>query len=74
MNRQSNIEYVPFEKKVIDYVDEAHYSLVPRKRIMTDYKDEVRVDIVPREVSVTDYYAVEHIRRYIPEIIPMKAT
>ena len=56
----------------MDYVDEIHYSVVPRKRIISDYRDQVRVDYVPREVSVTDYYAVEHVRKYIPQIIPVK--
>lgn len=32
------------------------------------------MDIVPREVISTDYYAVEHIRRYIPQIIPESYT
>jgi hypothetical protein len=55
---------------VIDYVDETKYSLVPKKRKIIDYRDFVRVDVVPREVVSTDYYAVEHIRSYIPQVIP----
>jgi hypothetical protein len=57
---------------VIDYVDETKYSLVPKKRKIIDYRDFVRVDVVPREVVSTDYYAVEHIRSYIPQVIPEK--
>ena len=34
----SQIEYVPVEKKVIDYVDQKRYELVPRKRRVTDYR------------------------------------
>ena len=45
---------------------------MPRKRRVTDYKEFVRVDVVPREVTTTDYYAVEHVRQYVPQIIPEK--
>lgn len=65
---------MPVEKKVVDYVDEPRYSLKPRKRMVTDYKDIVKVDIVPREVVETDYYAIEHIRSYIPQVIPESRT
>lgn len=67
---ESRIEYVPVQKKVVDYVDEPRYSIVPKKKTITDYREIVKVDIVPREVVMTDYYAVEHIRHYIPQIIP----
>lgn len=39
----SRIEYVPFEKKVVDYADEKRYSLIPKKKVITDYREQVRV-------------------------------
>lgn len=39
---------------------------------MTEYKDFLKVDMVPREVTETDYYAVEHVRYYVPQVIPEK--
>lgn len=65
---------MPVEKKVVDYVDEKKYSIVPKTRKIVEYKDFVRVDFVPREVISTDYYAVEHIRSYIPQVVPEKYT
>lgn len=40
--------------------------------MITDYRDIIRVETVPREVVTTDYYAVEHIRSYVPQVIPEK--
>ena len=69
---ESRIEYVPFEKKVIEYKDEARVERVPKTRKVTEYREEVRIEEVPREVTITDYYAIEYLRQYIPQYIPEK--
>ena len=69
---ESRIEYVPFEKKVVEYKDEARVERVPKKRTVTEYREEKVVEEVPREVTVTDYYAVEYLRQYIPQYVPEK--
>ena len=69
---ESRIEYVPFEKKIIEYKDEARVERVPKKRTVTEYREEKRIEEVPREVTITDYYAVEYLRQYIPQYIPEK--
>ena len=69
---ESRIEYVPFEKKIVEYKDEARVERVPKKRTVTEYREEKVVEEVPREVTVTDYYAVEYLRQYIPQYIPEK--
>ena len=35
---ESRIEYVPFEKKVVEYKDEARVERVPKKRTVTEYR------------------------------------
>ena len=55
---ESRIEYVPFEKKVMDYRDEVVVDRVPVTRTVTEYREERHIDKVPREVVKTDYYAV----------------
>jgi hypothetical protein len=69
---ESRIEYVPFEKKVVDYRDEVIIEQRPITRTVTEYREEKRIENVPREVVKTDYYAVEYLRQYIPQYIPEK--
>jgi hypothetical protein len=69
---ESRIEYVPFEKKVIEYKDEVRVERIPKTRKVTEYREEKRIETVPREVTKTDYYAVEYLRQYIPQYIPEK--
>lgn len=69
---ESRIEYVPFEKKVLEYKDQAKVERVPKKVKRVEYKEERKVETIPREVTVTDYYAVEYLRQYIPQYVPEK--
>ncbi len=69
---ESRIEYVPFEKKVIEYKDEVRVERVPKTRKVVEYREEKRIETVPREVTKTDYYAVEYLRQYIPQYVPEK--
>lgn len=69
---ESRIEYVPFEKKIIEYKDQAKVERVPRKVKKVEYREERKVETIPKEVTVTDYYAVEYLRQYIPQYVPEK--
>ena len=69
---ESRIEYVPFEKKILEYKDQAKVERVPKKVKRVEYKEEKKVETIPREVTVTDYYAVEYLRQYIPQYVPEK--
>ena len=69
---ESRIEYVPFEKKIVEYKDQAKVERVPKKVKKVEYKEERKVETIPREVTVTDYYAVEYLRQYIPQYVPEK--
>lgn len=69
---ESRIEYVPFEKKITEYVEQPRVERVPRTVKVQEFKEEVRFEEVPREVTITDYYAVEYLRQYIPQYIPEK--
>jgi len=69
---ESRIEYVPFEKKVIEYKDEAKIERVPKKVKKVEYREERKIETIPKEVTVTDYYAVEYLRQYIPQYVPEK--
>ncbi len=55
---ESRIEYVPFEKKIIEYKDQAKVERVPKKVKKIEYKEERKIESIPKEVTVTDYYAV----------------
>ena len=48
VRRESNIEYVPFERKVMDYKTEQRVERVPRTRTVTDYREEKREELIPR--------------------------
>lgn len=41
---ESRIEYVPFEKKIIEYRDEAKVERKPKTRKVTEYREEVRIE------------------------------
>ena len=69
---ESRIEYVPFEKKIIEYKDEAKVERVPKKVKKVEYREERKIETIPKEVTVTDYYAVEYLRQYIPQYVPEK--
>lgn len=69
---ESRIEYVPFEKKIIEYKDQAKVERVPKKIKKIEYREERTIETIPKEKIVTDYYAVEYLRQYIPQIIPEK--
>jgi hypothetical protein len=69
---ESRIEYVPFEKKIIEYKDQAKVERIPKKVKRVEYREERKVETIPREVTVTDYYAVEYLRQYIPQYVPEK--
>lgn len=67
---ESRIEYVPFEQKVIDYETREWIETIPKQRVVTEYQERRWTETVPREVTKIDYYAIEHIKKYIPEVIP----
>jgi hypothetical protein len=69
---ESRIEYVPFEKKIVEYKDQAKVERVPKKVKKIEYKEERKIETIPKEVTVTDYYAVEYLRQYIPQYVPEK--
>jgi hypothetical protein len=69
---ESRIEYVPFEKKIVEYKDQAKVERVPKKVKKVEYREERKIETIPKEVTVTDYYAVEYLRQYIPQYVPEK--
>lgn len=69
---ESRIEYVPFEKKIIEYKDQSKVERVPKKVKKIEYREERKIETIPKEVTVTDYYAVEYLRQYIPQYVPEK--
>lgn len=69
---ESRIEYVPFEKKIVEYKDQAKVERVPKKVKKVEYREERKIEQIPKEVTVTDYYAVEYLRQYIPQYVPEK--
>ena len=69
---ESRIEYVPFEKKIVEYKDQAKVERVPKKVKKVEYREERKIESIPKEVTVTDYYAVEYLRQYIPQYVPEK--
>jgi hypothetical protein len=70
---ESRIEYIPFEKKYIEYDQIEKVYSVPFEREIVEYEEVVHSERVPIERTVTDYYAVEtqveYIRREIEETI-----
>lgn len=70
---ESRIEYIPFEKKYIEYEQVEKVYQVPVETEVIEYEEVVRNERVPIERTITDYYAVEtqveYIRREIEETI-----
>lgn len=65
---ETRIEYVPFEKTVIEYEDVKEIEKVPRVRTIIEYEEVEKIKKVPREKKVTDYKAIEYITEYKPKI------
>ena len=70
---ESRIEYIPFEKKYVEYEKVEKIYQVPVETEVIEYEEVVRNERVPVERTITDYYAVEtqveYIRREIEETI-----
>jgi hypothetical protein len=70
---ESRIEYIPFEKKYVEYEQVEKVYQVPVEYEETEYEEVVRNERVPYERTITDYYAVEtqveYIRREVEETI-----
>ena len=66
----SRFEYVPYQKKVMDYEVREYTEMVPRQKTITEMQERRYMETVPREVISTDYYAVERVKQYVPQVIP----
>ena len=70
---ESRIEYIPFEKKYVEYEQVEKVYQVPVEYEEVEYEEVVRNERVPYERTVTDYYAVEtqveYIKREVEETI-----
>jgi hypothetical protein len=70
---ESRIEYVPFEKKYVEYEQVEKVYQVPYETEVIEYEEVVRNERIPVERTITDYYAVEtqveYIRREVEETI-----
>lgn len=66
---ESRIEYIPFEKKYIEYDQVEYIQRVPFERQIVEYEEVRRTERVPIERTITDYYAVETQIQYIPKEI-----
>ena len=62
---ESRIEYIPFEKKYIEYEQVEKVYQVPVEYEEVEYEEVVRNERVPYERTITDYYAVETQVEYI---------
>jgi hypothetical protein len=67
---ESRVNYVPYEKKVVEYENRSFVERVPVKRKVMQYEERRVVETVPREVVMQDYYAVEKRVQYYKEIVP----
>lgn len=66
---ESRIEYIPFEKKYIEYDRVERIERVPFEREIVEYEEVVHAERIPVERTITDYYAVETQIEYIPKEI-----
>jgi len=70
---ESRIEYIPFEKKYVEYEQVEKVYQVPVEYEEIEYEEVVRNERVPYERTITDYYAVEtqveYIKREVEETI-----
>lgn len=66
---ESRIEYIPFEKKYIEYDRVERIERVPFEREIVEYDEVVHTERIPIERTITDYYAVETQIEYIPKEI-----
>lgn len=66
---ESRIEYVPYEKKYIEYDQIERVEQIPVQRVITEYEEVRRSERVPIERVIQDYYAVEYQTEYIPRVI-----
>lgn len=70
---ESRIEYIPFEKKYVEYEQVERIYQVPVESEVIEYEEVVRNERIPQERTITDYYAVEtqveYIKREIEETI-----
>lgn len=55
---ESRIEYIPFEKKYIEYDRVERIEQVPYEQEIVEYEEIVHTERVPIERTITDYYAV----------------
>ena len=66
---ESRIEYIPFEKKYIEYDKVEKIQRIPYEREIVEYEEVVHNERIPVERTITDYYAVETQVEYIPKEI-----
>ena len=66
---ESRIEYIPFEKKYIEYDQVERIERIPYEREIVEYEEITRTERVPYERTIIDYYAVETQIQYIPREI-----
>lgn len=70
---ESRIEYIPFEKKYVEYEQVEKVYQVPYETEVIEYEEVVRNERIPVERTITDYYAietqVEYIKREVEETI-----
>ena len=70
---ESRIEYIPFEKKYVEYEEVEKVYQVPVEYEEVEYDEVVRNERVPYERTITDYYAVEtqveYIKREVEETV-----
>jgi hypothetical protein len=67
---ESRIEYIPFEQRVTDYEIREWTERIPHQRTIIEYQERRYIETVPREVTKVDYYAIEHLKQYVPQVIP----
>ena len=66
---ESRIEYIPFEKKYVEYEQVEKVYQIPIETEVLEYEEVVHNERVPIEKTITDYYAVETQVEYIKKEI-----
>lgn len=69
---ESRIEYVPYERTVVEYEQVERKERIPKERVVVEYEEVQRTEQIPREKKITDYYAVEYVTEYIPQVYQEK--
>ncbi len=70
----SRTEYIPFERRVTEYVEEEIEERVPVQRKVTEFEERRVTEQRPVHKKVTEYYRVEKHTQYVQKEATGEAT